>query len=617
MTPTELVDKLMAWLTDFLRYDPQHPMMFNTGLFLGTFLVFLGIYISTANRKTVRVAYVTIFSLFFYYKASGLYFLLLLLSTLIDYTFGLLIYIHHGDETPYRRKRMYLGRHATVIDLDHWFAPGPETFQVKDPNAALSWIISRIGRGLQPAFELFLTGLNRLVDRTVPNEARGRRRHVFLVMSVLANLGLLIYFKYTNFLITTFNTFLSEPLDPVNILLPVGISFFTFQTMSYTIDIYRGKLEPINNVMDFAFYVSFFPQLVAGPIVRAADFIPQIRAELHVSREDVGRALLLIATGAFKKLVISDYISTNFVDRIFEAPGLYSGFENLMGVYGYALQIYCDFSGYTDMAIGIGLLMGYRLPLNFRAPYQAKSVQDFWRRWHISLSTWLRDYLYISLGGNRKGQARTYFNLLATMFLGGLWHGAAWTFILWGTLHGVALALHRMLTDTRHWLSQKFGEWLDRLDERATTAAESEHPDSMATRISEWRWRMQSWLPLLLTILGRFWGVIATFHFVCFTWIFFRARSFEQAIQVIDQIINNFQPQLAWEVWSGYREVFALMLLGYLMHFIPEQVEIKWEQRFVYAPVLVKSLALGVVLYFVLVLQTQSTSPQPFIYFQF
>lgn len=615
MILTSLVDDAWSWLLDFLSYHPERPMMFNTGLFLGTFLVFLGIYISTANRKTVRVAYVTLFSLFFYYKASGIYFLLLILSTLIDYTFGLLIYLHHGEETPYRRKRLYGSLHANVIDLETWFAPGPQQLNLRDFNASLSWLIHSLGRWLEPAFEVLITGLDRLLNRFIDPAERGRRRRAFLVMSVVANLGLLVYFKYTNFLITTLNAFLGDPLDPVNIFLPVGISFFTFQTMSYTIDIYRGKLEPIDNMLDFGFYVSFFPQLVAGPIVRASDFIPQIRAELNVSREDIGRALLLIASGAFKKLVISDYISVNFVERIFESPGLYSGFENLMGVYGYALQIYCDFSGYTDMAIGIGLLMGYRLPLNFRAPYQATSVQDFWRRWHISLSSWLRDYLYISLGGNRKGQARTYFNLLMTMFLGGLWHGAAWTFIFWGTLHGVALALHRMLTDTRHWLSIKFGEWLDRLDERAIAAAEGDERDEMATRISEWRWRMQSWLPLLLTILGRLWGLVATFHFVCLTWIFFRADSFGKALQVLDQIFNNFQGQLAWQVWSGYWEVFALMLLGYLMHMIPENVELSWQKRFIYAPVLVKSLALGLVLY--VVLQTQSTSPQPFIYFQF
>ncbi|RMG58050.1 MAG: MBOAT family protein, partial [Bacteroidetes bacterium] len=306
-------------------YDPAAPMLFNTQVFLLFFLLFMGGYLFLAGRKPLRVGYVTLFSLFFYYKSSGLFFLLLIASTLIDF---------------------FIGR--------------------------------AMGKSEDP-----------------------KQRRRWLVLSLLANLGILGYFKYTNFLIDTLNLLLHEPLSPANIFLPVGISFFTFQTMSYTIDVYRGKLKPVDNLMDFAFYVTFFPQLVAGPIVRAADFLPQIRQDARVTREDLGLGLLLITTGLFKKAVISDYIAANFVDRVFEAPALYSGFENLMGVYGYALQIYCDFSGYSDMAIGIGLLLGYRLPLNFRSPYQSASIREFWRRWHISLSTWLRDYLYISLGGNR------------------------------------------------------------------------------------------------------------------------------------------------------------------------------------------------------------------------
>ncbi len=640
MMLTSLLTDFINWWGDFFSYDPANTMMFNTGLFLGTFLVFLLAYIPLSSRKTLRVIYVTVFSLFFYYKASGWFFLLLILSTLIDYAFGLLIYAHHEEETPYHRHR-WLGREWNMVDLRDWFSGMPIEARHGSTEHRAAWLLGAIGQQFVPLFALFLTAIDRLISRFVPEENRSRRRRVLLTMSVVANLGLLAYFKYTNFLIGTLGDLFSLELEPMDIFLPVGISFFTFQTMSYTIDIYRGKLEPVRSIMDFAFYVSFFPQLVAGPIVRAADFIPQIRANLKISQADIGRALLLIGTGAFKKLVISDYLSVNFVDRVFEAPGLYSGVENLLAVYGYTLQIYCDFSGYTDIAIGIALLMGFRLPVNFRAPYQAHSVQDFWRRWHISLSTWLRDYLYISLGGNRRGQWRTYFNLLMTMFLGGLWHGAAWTFIFWGALHGVALALHRMLRDTRFWIRRQVSWLLDRLDERQLKAAKNDQRDEFAARITEWRWRMQGWFPLVLTLANRVLGMVLTFHFVCFTWIFFRAQSFASAWEMIRQITSaqglseiwsmigaslvnlfsslwyliTFRYDKAGEAFGDYDVVILLMILGYLLHLIPDDVEVKLEKRFVLSPIWAKSLVMAGVIW--LVLQTQSAGPQSFIYFQF
>ena len=236
-----------------------------------------------------------------------------------------------------------------------------------------------------------------------------------------------------------------KPFTPFDIILPVGISFFTFQSLSYTLDLYRNRIRPVERLVDYVFYVSFFPQLVAGPIVRARDFLPQIFRADFVSRAMIGEGLFLIISGLFKKAVISDYISINYVDRIFDNPLLYSGIENLLGVYGYALQIYCDFSGYSDMAIGIALLLGFRFNINFDSPYKSATITEFWRRWHISLSSWLRDYLYISLGGNRKGKLRTYVNLMLTMLLGGLWHGAALQFVLWGALHGVSLAIHKAM----------------------------------------------------------------------------------------------------------------------------------------------------------------------------
>lgn len=245
-----------------------------------------------------------------------------------------------------------------------------------------------------------------LMDRT---DVRWKRK-LWVILSVSVNLGLLCYFKYTNFLGGVIASLMGGEFTALDIFLPVGISFFTFQSLSYTIDVYRREIKPLTSLLDYAFYVSFFPQLVAGPIVRARDFIPQIRKPLYVSQEMFGRGIFLIVAGLFKKAVISDYISVNFVERIFDNPTLYSGVENLMGLYGYALQIYCDFSGYSDLAIGIALLLGFHFNLNFNSPYKSASITEFWRRWHISLSSWLRDYLYISLGGNRHGKFRQYLN---------------------------------------------------------------------------------------------------------------------------------------------------------------------------------------------------------------
>jgi D-alanyl-lipoteichoic acid acyltransferase DltB (MBOAT superfamily) len=275
-------------------------------------------------------------------------------------------------------------------------------------------------------------------------------------------------------------------------------------------------------------------------------------------------------SGLFKKVIISDFISTNFVDRIFDNPNLYTGLENLFGVYGYAMQIYCDFSGYSDMAIGIALLFGYRLCINFDSPYQSSSITEFWRRWHISLSTWLRDYLYISLGGNRKGKPRAYLNQFITMLLGGLWHGAAFRFILWGALHGIALSIDKM-----------FKEFF-------------KIPDTRFFKIL---------------------GILLTFHFVCFCWIFFRAENMQVAGAVISQIATHFTPGIFFDFVAGYKNILLVMLLGYLLHFIPRNAELKVMDWVTQMP-LAGKVAL-VVATIVLVIQMKGTGIQPFIYFQF
>lgn len=413
-----------------------------------------------------------------------------------------------------------------------------------------------------------------LIARFMERTAARWRRKLWVTLSLVINLGLLCYFKYTNFFGACWASFTGGHFDPLDIFLPVGISFFTFQSLSYTIDVYRKEITPLSNLLDYAFYVSFFPQLVAGPIVRARDFIPQIRRPLFVSNEMFGRGVFLIMAGLFKKAIISDYISVNFVERVFDNPALYSGVENLMAVYGYALQIYCDFSGYSDMAIGIALLLGFHFNINFDSPYKSASITEFWRRWHISLSSWLRDYLYISLGGNRKGKIRQYMNLIITMFLGGLWHGASWNFVLWGMMHGVALALHK------GWMA-------------LVGRPKGERPHG----------------------IRRFFGMLVTFHFVCFCWIFFRHAEFSSAVDMLKQIAMAFRPQVFPQLIVGYWEVFALMGLGYVLHFLPDSWERGCTKTIIRLPLVGKAVLLVALIY--LVIQMKSADVQPFIYFQF
>ncbi|MCL2260091.1 MAG: MBOAT family protein [Fibromonadales bacterium] len=476
-------------------YDPGAPLLFNSSLFLGLFLAFYFIYIFIHKYGNLRTAYVLIFSLFFYYKVGEMYFILLIVSAIINYYLSL---CQSKTESPAGRK-------------------------------------------------------------------------IFITLSVLVNLGILAYYKYTNFAIENINAAANTNIPLQSIILPIGISFYVFQAISYSIDVYRREIEPARNLLDFSFYLCYFPQLVAGPIVRAKSFIPQMYQKLCLSKEDMGMAIFLILVGLVKKAVISDYISVNFVDRVFDSPGSYTSLENLLATYGYSIQIYCDFSGYSDMAIGLALLMGFRIPINFRTPYKSASVTEFWRRWHISLSSWLRDYLYISLGGNRKGKLRTYANLLLVMLIGGLWHGASWKFVAWGGLHGLALAVERFLN--------RFIKL----------------PESIFIRII---------------------GVILTFHFVSFCWIFFRAKDFGTAMELIGKIaLVNFQVDQWLLVLSAYKNVLIVLLAGFIMHFLPDRF-VQWLQRgFIQANIIVKAVIIGLV--FWLVQAIASSDVQPFIYFQF
>jgi alginate O-acetyltransferase complex protein AlgI len=327
-----------------------------------------------------------------------------------------------------------------------------------------------------------------------------RRRTGLLLTSVTINLGILSIFKYFDFFVSSFHSFASAfglAVNPplLEVLLPVGISFYTFQTISYTFDVHRGRLPAERSLLTFAVYVAYFPQLVAGPIERARHLLPQLQSDRPPPTADaVVSAVALIATGLFKKVVIADGIAP-LVNRYFADPDQYGSIALVFGVYAFALQIYGDFSGYSSIARGVSRLLGVELVRNFEQPYLSRSITEFWRTWHISLSNWLHDYLYVPLGGNRGGRILTYRNLMLTMLLGGLWHGAAWTFVVWGGLHGLFLAVHRA-----------FGAYVPR-----------GRPG--APRPADW------------------WRVVGTFHLVCFAWIFFRADGFSQALDYVGGII--------------------------------------------------------------------------------
>ena len=484
-------------------------MIFSSGLFLFCTLLFLPLYMLLRRTTTLRIIYVSLFSLFFYYESSGEYVLILLFAATMDFFIGRAI--GRSEDEVYRKR--------------------------------------------------------------------------LLITSICVNIGMLSYFKYFYFLLDLGQMLLASlgivtepaiPLEARDYFIPAGISFYTFQTLSYTADIYRREITPLKRWIDYLFYLSFFPQLVAGPIVRAKDFIPQIYRRPQLLKAEYGEALTLILSGLVKKAIIGDFIGANLVDLIFAEPTRFTGLENLFAVYGYAMQIYCDFSGYSDMAIGIALLLGFRFNINFDSPYQSGNITEFWRRWHISLSTWLRDYLYIPLGGNRKGQIRTYVNLLVTMLLGGLWHGAAVRFILWGAIHGVALALHKL-----------YMQIFDALG-----------------------WRRKK--PLKIQ---RLLGQIITFHLVCFAWIFFRADSMETALSVITQISDHFTPEVFLQFVVGYKNVLLLLLLGYLLHFTSKAQELRFRSWLTDLP-FIGQVSLFIVTIFLLI-QIRSADAQPFIYFNF
>ena len=408
------------------------------------------------------------------------------------------------------------------------------------------------------------------VAQFIDSSKNRTERRIALTVSMVLSLSVLLFFKYSNFFMTNLESLIGGNFQPLDLILPVGVSFYTFRTISYVVDVYKGKIQPVDDYIDYLFFLSYFPCLVAGPIVRARDFMPQLQQNKPATREMIYGGLFLVMLGILKKAVFADYIA-QYNNIAFGNPTGYTGFELLMAVLGFTMQIYCDFSGYSDMAIGLGSIMGFNLGINFDYPYRSLNVTEFWHRWHITLSTWLRDYVYIPLGGNRKGKVRQHFNLMVTMLLGGLWHGAAWTFVVWGAGHGIALCIHKICKP-----------WLDRIASTPLT-------------------RFISWL--------------LTFTFVTTLWIFFRANTFHAAGQVISGIVTDFE----WAylpVFLERRFTWCLMLaIIFGLHFVPRRVWDKMRDWFVNVHWVVKLLLFIVLIQ--LVLQFASATVQPFLYSQF
>jgi D-alanyl-lipoteichoic acid acyltransferase DltB (MBOAT superfamily) len=544
---------------------------------------------------------------------------------------------------------------------------------------AVSWFFYYKTSGLFLLLLLFVTLSDWLIARRIYKNLTAKRSikaKLWLALSVIIDLGLLCYFKYAYFFTNVVNNMLGTELAVFDlfayigngfsesgrfmvdsIILPVGISFYLFQVMSYTIDVYRGHVKPVKNILDFGFYVSFFPQLVAGPIVRANEFIPQLYHPFRLSRRLFGLAVFWVLNGLIKKIVLSDYLAVNLIDRVFENPLLFSGFENLFALFAYSLQVYADFSGYTDIAIGIAMLMGFYLPQNFDSPYKSRNPQEFWRRWHMSLSRWLKSYLYIPLGGNRKILGKEVkdkttagnVNSFITMLLGGLWHGASWNFVIWGALNGAGMIVYKVWAKFNWHLKMllmtllMIGLWL------AHSLLQAPIWNlffvwgialwiGMAIRYAYWWYELillassphrliaSSPLRLIASRLSTAWAVAQTFVFITFTRLFFRSGSnldpetanqeaWETATNMVNQIggawNSSIIPAFLWE----YRSVVILFVLGMVIHWLPTRFKRWYRVRFAVLPVWV--IILLAALTVVVVYQFVTADMQAFIYFQF
>ncbi len=613
-------------LRNIFLYDPTHPLLFTQFYFWAFFGIVYALFALIIERNAklhMRNVFLMAVSWFFYYKTSGIFLLILAFVTLSD------------------------------------------------------WLIAK------------------LIDRY-----RGTwKSKLWLIVSVVIDLGLLAYFKYAYFFTNMLNNMFGLSIQVFDlfayigngfsesgrflvdtIILPVGISFYIFQVISYTADVFNGRIKPVKNILDFGFYVSFFPQLVAGPIVRASEFVPQLYKPYHLSRRHFGIAIFWILNGLAKKIILSDYLAVNLIDRVFDNPLLFSGFENLFALFGYSMQVYADFSGYTDIAIGIALLMGFYLPKNFNSPYKSQNPQEFWRRWHMSLSRWLKTYLYIPLGGNREATFGTYFwiglialialvltgswigaviigaigiivavvalkvpshrkllyanlNSFIVMLLGGLWHGASWNFMIWGGLNGIGMIVNKF------W---RVMNWHIRVLLIMLITAGLYGADIVwnlpvlhvfkiwaaivcagtVVRYIVWLIRRndnQTWLAMV-------WNVIQTFTFITFTRLFFRSSSNldpATANQVAWETAKNMMNQIggAWDnsIILPFIWEYRYVVTLFILGMVIHWLPTKFKQwyRINFAMLPLWLMAIVVVVAIVIIYQFITADMQPFIYFQF
>lgn len=622
---TNIFTQLWQYILSVFSFDPNSPLLFTQFQFWAFFALVFTFFALLKSRPLMRNTYLFFVSLLFYYKTSGLF-------------VGLLVFVTLSD-----------------------FFIAQRIFKAREQGARL-------------------------------------KARLLLCLSVMIDLSILCYFKYAYFFADFVNNIFGTNIEITNvvalwgnnlvgsnffsvehIILPVGISFYTFQIISYTCDVYKGLIKPVRNIFDFGFYVSFFPQLVAGPIVKASDFIPQLYKKYNLSRMQFGIAVFWIINGLMKKIILSDYLAVNFIDRVFDNPHLFTSFENLSALFFYSLQVYADFSGYTDIAIGLSLLMGFHLPANFNSPYKAPNCQNFWKRWHISLSRWLQTYLYIPLGGNRNITFGTYFwicfmtlaalvlcgngwiamgvavvasmvvftsirypekrkkifanlNSMITMLLGGLWHGASLNFIIWGGLNGAGMIIFKFWRDmgvlTRSVVCTLMFEILLLLDYLVGG------PLCNILLVFMLFMMVSMWIRYVYSLCGKegkfgwlehAWSVGVTFVFITFTRLFFRSGSNldpavanETAWSIASRMVKSMGTQWnanVWDIIAAYHNVFILFVLGMIVHWLPTRLKRRYRLSFAKLPLPVICLCVVVAVFFVY--QFVTAEMQPFIYFQF
>ena len=615
------MEQLIPYLTKIFSFDQETPLLFTQFYFWGFFAIVFAVFALIHKKLLLRNAFLFFVSLFFYYKTSGSYLCILIFTVIFNFLLA---------------KRIHVA-HSTI------------------------------------------------------------KKKLWMILVVIVNLLTLSYFKYAYFFLDVINNIFHTDLRVYNffaaasnkmfkttslvdtIILPVGISFFIFQAISYCVDVYRQKVKPVSNILDFGFYLTFFPQLVAGPIVRADVFIPQLYKTSYLSKRSFGIAVFWILNGLAKKIIMSDYLSTNFVDRVFDNPLLFSGFENLLALFAYSLQVYADFSGYTDIAIGVALLMGFHLPRNFNSPYKALTPTDFWRRWHMSLSSWLRDYLYIPLGGNRRASFGTFFwiaiiaiiciilsesllvavailtlfiylaiyaalkpssrkfittnmNAMTTQLLGGLWHGASWNFMIWGGLNGFGQVVNKIWV--KYSVQTRAIAIFILCAITSILSQKLSHP--LLTIIAIWSATI--FVGVYCNMVFRIfttktirwiyvsWNVFLTFVFITFTRLFFRAGSnldpaeandvaWDTATKMIQQIGSPWNTHALASMAYEYKHIIGVFFLGMIIHWLPENFKRRYRIAFASLPRPIQILGACLAVFFIY--QFMSADSQPFIYFQF